>query len=71
MATKKKTVIKPLKKKTSTEFKELDFLELENRIECMERALSEGLDNINTCMKHVLEMSPKIKKCSERLGLES
>ena len=70
MATKKKTKIKPLKKK-NVEYTELDFLELENRIECMERALAEGLENINTCMQHVLEMSPKIKKCSERLGLES
>ena len=67
MATKKK--VKPLKK--SAENTKLDFLELENRIECMERALAEGLENVNTCMQHVLEMSPKIKKCSERLGLES
>ena len=71
MATKKKTNVKPIEKKKSADFTKLDFLELENRIECMERALSEGLDNINTCMEHVLEMSPKIKKCSERLGLES
>ena len=67
MATKKK--VKPLKKSAGNT--KLDFLELENRIECMERALAEGLENINTCMQHVLEMSPKIKKCSERLGLES
>ena len=67
MATKKK--VTPLKK--SAENTKLDFLELENRIECMERALAEGLENVNTCMQHVLEMSPKKKKCSERLGLES
>ena len=64
-----KKTIKPIKKKTNDV--KLDFLELENRIQNIERALAEGLENINTCMNHVLEMSPKIKKCAERLGLES
>ena len=75
MATKKKPV-KPLKK--SAENTKLDFLELENRIECMERdvqriekALAEGLENINTCMEHILKMIPKVKKTAERLGIES
>jgi ribosome assembly protein YihI (activator of Der GTPase) len=70
MSKKKTEKVKPIKKK-SVESTELDFLELENRIEHLERALAEGLENINVCMQHVLEMSPKIKKCSERLGLES
>ena len=64
-----KKTIKPIKKKTNDV--KLDFLELENRIQNIERALAEGLENINTCMNHVLEMSPKIKKCTQRLGIES
>ena len=66
--TKKKT-IKPIEKKT-TDVK-LDFLELENRIQNIERALAEALDNVNTCMKHILEVVPKVKKCQQRLGIES
>ena len=64
-----KKTIKPIKKKTNDV--KLDFLELENRIQNIEKALAEGLENINTCMTHVLEMSPKIKKCTQRLGIES
>ena len=66
--TKKKT-IKPIEKKTNDV--KLDFLELENRIQNIESALAEGLNNINTCMEHVLEVVPKVKKCAERLGIES
>ena len=64
-----KKTIKPIKKKTNDA--KLDFLELENRISNIERALAEALDNINTCMDHVLKVVPKVKKCAERLGLES
>ena len=64
-----KKTIKPIKKKTNDV--KLDFLELENRISNIERALAEALDNVNVCMKHVLEIAPKVKKCAERLGLES
>ena len=66
--TKKKT-IKPIEKKTNDA--KLDFLELENRIQNIERALAEALDNVNTCMEHVLKVVPKVKKCAERLGIES
>ena len=64
-----KKTIKPIKKKTNDV--KLDFLELENRIQNIESALAEGLNNINTCMEHVLEVVPKVKKCAERLGIES
>ena len=68
---KAKKKVKPIDKKKTAETYDIDFLELENRVECLERALAEGLDNIAECMKHVIEMNPKIKKCAERLGIES
>ena len=70
MGTKKK--IKPIEKKAAdAEISKLDLLEIESRIEHMEKALSESLQNINICMQHVLELTPKVKKCAERLGIES
>jgi len=68
MATKK---VKPIKKKASAEMSKLDILEIESRLDNMERALAEGLQNINVCMEHVLDLAPKVKKCTERLGIES
>ena len=68
---KAKKKVKPIEKKKTAETFEIDFLELENRIECLERALAEGLDNISECMKHIIEITPKVKKCAERLGIES
>ncbi len=69
MATKKK--VKPIEPKKDAEITKLDLLEIESRIEHMERALAESLQNINVCMQHILELTPKVKKCSERLGIES
>ena len=69
MATKKK--VKPIEKKKNVEISKLDFLEIESRVEHMERALAESLQNINTCMQHIIELAPKVRKCSERLGIES
>ena len=69
MATKKK--VKPIEKKKNVEISKLDFLEIESRVEHMERALAESLQNINTCMQHIIELAPKVRKCSDRLGIES
>ena len=68
---KKKPLTKTITKQEPFEENKLDFLELENRIEHVEKALTESLENVTICMQHILEMNPKIKKCAERLGIES
>ena len=57
---KAKKKIEPLKKKMTAETFEIDFLELENRMECVERALAESIENLNECMKFIVETVPKV-----------